>query len=54
MKSRIEFDRQQLRQEAKIKADEMALNGDVSGATKKFIESIEITPEMVRCLVVEL
>ena len=32
----------------------MAMNGDVNGAAKKYIESIEITSEMVYSLIIEL
>jgi len=37
-----------------LKAEEMAMNGDVNGAAKKYIESIEITSEMVYNLIIEL
>lgn len=32
----------------------MLVNGDFSGATKKFIEGIEITPEMIHGFITEL
>ena len=54
MKNRIESERQKQRSEAKAKAKELEANGDTKGATKKFIEAIEITPEIVSQLIAEL
>ena len=54
MKQRIEVERTKQRDEARQKGHEMLLNGDVAGANKKFIESIEINPDIVRLLILEL
>lgn len=32
----------------------MCANGDFSGAQKKFVEALEITPEIVNKLIIEL
>jgi exonuclease 1 len=54
MKARVEIERQRLRQEAKDKANTMLQNGDFQSASKKFIEAIEITNDMVHSFVNEL
>jgi exonuclease-1 len=54
MKERVELERQKLRIEAREKAAHMLVNGDFSGATRKFIEGIEITPDMIHSFIMEL
>lgn len=54
MKDRVEQERQRLRTEAREKALQLLGNGDFAGATKKFVEGIEITPEMVHAFIREL
>lgn len=54
MKERVELERQKLRTEAREKAHTMLVNGDFSGATRKFIEGIEITPDMINAFILEL
>jgi hypothetical protein len=51
MKQRVESERQKLRLEAKAKASQLLQNGDFSGACRKFIEAIEITPEMMHSFI---
>ena len=51
MKSRIEEERKKQRQEARQKAEELLMQGNTSGANKKFVEAIEISADIVKQLI---
>jgi exonuclease-1 len=44
MKKRTEEERKKARNENRQKAEQFLVNGDLSGANKKFMEAVEITP----------
>ena len=54
MKSRIEEERKKQRLEARSKAEELLLEGNLFGANKKFVEAIEISSDIVKQLIQHL
>ena len=48
MKSRIEEERKKIRAEAREKAEQFLLQGNVAGANRKFVEAIEISADIVK------
>ena len=51
MKSRIEEERKKQRHEARLKAEQLLMQGNLSGANKKFVEAIEISADIVKQLI---
>ena len=54
MKSRIEEERTKQRRDARLKAEQLLMQGNLAGGNRKFVEAIEISADIVKQLIKHL